>query len=590
MTSSGKVSNALTSIDYSKTIFSPRWFIENMLYIVDKKSQMTKFILNEEQNKLLEHVEFCLENDIPIRMIVLKARQIGSTTFFTALGFWWASMNKNVKYGIVAHMYKSAEAIFEKCKIFYNNLPIEMQPATTQMSGDGITFNKKTGKGINSKVQFATVNEGVYRGETLTYLHLTECAFWEGNVQAIENSLAPTVSINPRTMVVRESTANGYNFFKDDWDRAVQKKSEYTPFFFGWQDHSEYQMQTPKGFTLTEKEEDLQRRFDVTDNQLMWRRYQIDNNYGGNETWFKQENPMTPEEAFVAAGAGVFDAETIVQGYEGCVEPKKMEIEVYPTFEKLLVWEEPQIHEEKIYQEKSVWDYETQEYIYVKTSLVLEEIRYETPYTIGIDTSGMGSDYNQIVVINNITKEMVARYGKESISEEYLAKIAVEIGTYYHNALIVPEINYSHQIAEFILKEGYKHVYIRENIGRQDGGVISSLMYGWKTTALTKPPMISVLRSHLNNNPNIIKDKEFWYEAEYYLMENPQMNKMNAASGHHDDIIIAAAIAIYASDSVFQSKHQPRMVRKSTQHFMEDILRQEKKKTNIRKGIFNNNA
>ena len=115
-------------------------------------------------------------------------------------------------------------------------------------------------------------------------------------------------------------------------------------------------------------------------------------------------------------------------------------------------------------------------------------------------------------------------------------------------------------------------------------------MYGWKTTALTKPPMISVLRSHLNNNPTIIKDKEFWYEAEYYLMENPQMNKMNAASGHHDDIIIATAIAMYVSDSVFQGKHQPRVVRKSAHHFMEDILRQEKKKTHIRKGIFNNNA
>ena len=303
MRSSGNA-NPLTAVDYEKTIFSPRWFMENMLYIVDKKNRLERFILNEEQSRMLDHIEFCLANDLPIRMIVLKARQIGATTFFAGLGFWFAAMNRNITYGIVAHLLKSAESIFQKCKIFYNNLPKEMQPSTTQMSSEGITFDKKNGKGVNSKIQFATVSEGVYRGQTLSFLHLTECAFWEGNVQAIENSLAPTVSINPRTIIVRESTANGYNFFKDDWDRAVQGKSEYTPFFFGWQTHSEYRLPVPKGFEMTEKEIELKNKFGLDEEQIMWRRYQVENNYGGNDMWFQQENPMTPEEAFVASGAG----------------------------------------------------------------------------------------------------------------------------------------------------------------------------------------------------------------------------------------------------------------------------------------------
>ena len=463
-----------------------------------------------------------------------------------------------------------------------------MQPSTTQMSGEGITFDKKNGKGINSKIQFATVNEGVFRGQTITYLHLTENAFWDGNVQAIENSLAPTVALNPKTMVVRESTANGYNFFKDDWDRAVQGKSDYTPFFFGWQDHSEYTIEPPKDLVLTEKEQEIKERFKLTDGQVYWRRYQIENNYGGNEIWFAQENPMTPEEAFVAAGAGVFDAETIVRGYEGCVEPRLEEIKSVPTFEKLMVWQDPEIRHQKIYAQKSQWNYDTQQYEYVDTDLVVEEKSFKTLYTVGIDTSGMGADYNQIVVVNNVTKEMVARYGKKSIAEEQLAMIAVEIAKKYHNALIVPEVNYSHEITNFITKLGYKNLYLTENLARRDGAGITS-QYGFKTTQKTKPAIISALRSYLNANPSIIKDREFWYEAEYYLLEDPTTNKMNASQGHHDDIIMAAAIATYVSDS-FQAKTQEVVVTEQNEdHFMIKMLKKGKK-VKLRKGVYRNNA
>jgi len=581
--------NPLTAPNYRNTIFSPRWFMENMLYIVDKKNQLVKFKLNEEQSKMLEHIEFCLDNDLPIRMVVLKARQIGATTFFSALGFWFSAMNRNITYGIVAHLLKSAESIFQKCKVYYNNLPKELQPATTQMSSEGITFDRKNGQGINSKIQFATVSEGVFRGQTLSYLHLTECAFWEGNVQAIENSLAPTVSINPRTIIVRESTANGYNFFKDDWDRAVSGKSEYTPFFFGWQDHKEYQLPVPKDFKLTDKEEKLKEKFNVTNEQLAWRRYQIDNNYNGNDVWFAQENPMTPEEAFVAAGTGVFDAESIVEGYRTSVEPKKVALTSYPMFEKLFIWEEPQNGTEKVYAQKSVWSDEKQAYEYVNTDLVVEEIKYRTPYTIGIDTSGMGADYNQVVVVNNVTKTVAARFGKNNIAEENLAKVVVEIAKMYNDALIVPEVNYSHEICNYIMKLGYKNLYITESVVRQDSKVVGGIEYGWKTTSLSKAPIISSLRSRITSNPSLVKDKEFWYEAEYYLMEDSRLNKMNAASGHHDDIIMATAIALYVSDS-FQAKQTRQIVKeKSSVGFLDNMLKY-KKKTKVRKGIYTNNA
>lgn len=591
-----RTNNPLTGVDYKNTLFNPRWFIENMLYIVDKKNKLVKFKLNQEQSKMLDHIQFCLDNDLPIRMIVLKARQIGSTTFFTALGFWLASMNRNMTYGIVAHRLDSAGSIFQKCKIFYNNLPKALRPSTVQMSSEGITFDKKDGTGIGSKIQFATVNEGVFRGQTLSYLHLTECAFWEGNIQAIENSLAPTVSINPRTVIVRESTANGYNFFKDDWDRAVQGKSEFTPFFFGWQDHDEYKMRVPMGFKLTEEEEELKKKFKISDEQIMWRRYQIDNNYGGNPTWFAQENPMTPQEAFVASGTGVFDSKTIQAGYEAVKKPiKKVALTSYPTFEKLLVWEEPKTETKKIYQQKAEWNKDIQDYELVDTDILLEERDYKTPYTLGIDTSGMGADKNQIVVVDNVTKKMVARYGIKNLSERYLAKIAVEIAKMYNNAMIAPEVNFSHAICDFIMEdEGYKNVYITESLTRKDRAVTGGIEYGFKTTGLTKAPIISGIRALLTENPELVPDEEFWYEAEYYIMEDSARNIMNASQGHHDDIIMAYAIAVHVSNS-FQSQQQIIQIKKQDTgggNFLVDMVNQKSRKgaVKLRKGVYRNNA
>jgi len=540
---------------------------------------------------MLEHVEFCMANDLPIRIILLKARQIGATTFFAALGFWYAAMHKNTSYGIVAHRFDSSESIFQKCKVFYNNMPTELQPSTTQFSGDGITFDKKNGKGINSKIKFATVNDGVYRGQTFTYLHESEYAFWEGDIEAINNSLNPTIADTSGTIKVVESTAKGYNTFKDKWDRAVRGESDETPFFFGWQGHAEYTKPAPKGFELTDEEEVLKEKFNLTDDQLYWRRTKIDTDYQGNKMYFAQEYPMTPEEAFVASGGGVFDPDTIIKGYASAKQPiAKERLKTVDVFERLMVWEQPEYRTEKNYAKKSVWSDEEQKYIYVDTDLLLEEVTYQSPYTLGIDTAGMGADKNQVVVVNNVTKKVAARFEKKNVSEEMLAAIAVEIAKKYNNALIAPETNYSHEICNYIIKLGYKNIFITESVARQDVKVVGGIEYGWKTTTASKPPMISYLRSVMNAHPENFPDKEFWFEAEYYLLLDVQKSIMGASSGHHDDVIIATAIALYVSNSL-QAKQNRAIVKKSEQTSGSIFAVPPKpKKTLIRKGLYNNNA
>lgn len=583
---------------YEEVLANPREFIENFCYITTKEGKFELFKLNYPQRKLMAIVEDCLKKRKPIRIRVLKARQMGFSTLISALGFWWSAMNENSSYAVVAHKESSASSIFNKNKIFYDNLPIPLKPQTDKFNSEQISFNTKDGKGLRSKIFFGTAGGGeLFRGETILFIHKSEIAFWEDKTGILKKSLNATVPYSPFSCVIEETTANGYNEFKDGWDRSVKGEDDYVPLFVGWDEMVEYAIKPPKGFKLTEKELELQLDYDLTDAQLCWRRHKIANDYDGNELWFQQEYPLTPEEAFISTGQSVFDSETIKQGYNASCKPKRqVALESVLCKEKLMIWEEPESKDIVEYQQLSRWNDEKQDYEYYDSDLVIAEKTVYANYTVGVDTSGMGADINQIVVWHNIKDCMVARFGKKKLKEQYLAQACVEIAKMYNDAKIAVEVNYSHAIYDYISDLGYKNLYVTENMSRIDKKS-TSLEYGWKTTKLTKAPIISTLRARLDENPGAIPDKAFWYETEYYVMENIASNIMNAVPGHHDDIIMACAIANYVAKSP-QSKqtYSTRVDKKEQKEEKYGImgLRPElfhKKKTNkLRKGVYKNNA
>jgi hypothetical protein len=587
---------------YQELLGNPRAFIENFCYITTKDGKFELFKINEPQDRLMQVIEKQLQEKKPIRIRILKARQMGFSTLISAIGFWWAAMNENSAYAVVAHKESSASSIFEKNKIFYDNLPKALKPRINRFNSERISFNvdgeHMTGEvnGLRSKIFFGTAGGGeLFRGETILFLHKSEVAFWEDKQGMLKKSLNATVPYQPFTAIIEETTANGYNEFKDDWDRSVRGDDSYIPLFIGWNELKEYQMTPLPDFKLTEKEMKLQMDYDLSDAQICWRRFKIDNDYGGNELWFQQENPLTPEEAFISSGQGVFDGETIKRGYQDSSKPIKLkEITSELIREKLMIWEEPEIKEVSEYQQLTRWNMEKQEYEYYDSDLEVGRNTVIANYTIGVDTAGMGADYNQVVVWHNIKKKLVARIGIKNISEERLAKVVVEIAKYYNDALVVPEVNYSHAICDYMMALGYTHIYMTENMARIDKQR-GSMEYGFKTTRLTKPPIISTLRALLNENPAAIPDKDFWYETEYYVLQNVATNTMNAVSGHHDDIIMANAIAFYACNS-FQAKQQYthkkiRYENEENNVIMNIVRRAEKKASNkLKKGVYKNNA
>ena len=74
----------------------------------------------------------------------------------------------------------------------------------------------------------------------------------------------------------------------------------------------EEQKEEEQGEELTEEEEALKAAFGLDNEQIMWRRWCIRNNCNNDIDLFHQEYPSTPEEAFIATGAGVFDNKAII--------------------------------------------------------------------------------------------------------------------------------------------------------------------------------------------------------------------------------------------------------------------------------------
>lgn len=605
-------------IDY---ISSPRKFIENFCYITTKHATFELFKLNKPQSIIMDYVEECLREKKPIRVRILKARQMGFSTLISALGFWWATMNENSSYAVIAHKEDSTVSIFDKNRIFYDNLPQVLRPKTNRFNSEKISYDyageSVEDGGLKSRIFFGTAGGSeLFRGETILFMHKSEKAFWE-NVNILNKSLNAAVPQLPFTAIFDESTANGYNHYKDEWDASVRGENDYKPFFFGWNMMDDYVMEVEEGFEFLPIEEEYMLINDLTYEQMRWRRAKIVNDYGydlndiRNDEIddFKQEYPLTPEEAFISSGKSVFNTRIVKEGLEWSkrIRPvAEYEIESYPMKEKLIVYEEPEVEEIIEYDQVVRWDDETQRYVRENTDLVMGvKYRYAN-YLISIDTSGSGQDRNVITVWHTNKKRKVATWTRVQISEEYLAAVAVEIAKYYNHAMIAPEVNFSHSLVGFIVDDlGYDNMYIGESHTRIDKKK-ETLEYGWKTTVATKPIIVSNMKKALNDDFKICPDYDFWKEAEYYLQGKSPSGKdtYNAASGHHDDNVMASMIGRYLCDSVmvnqgYTTSTSKNLYKKIQKHNLSDIIvgesgwvHENKKKSTKKfgKGVFRNNA
>ena len=125
-------------------IRNSRKYFETYLYIMTKDSKLVLFKLNQAQAKLLDTIKREYEAGKPIRIVVLKARQLGFSTLTEAMLFYRSVMQENTNGLIIAHTDEATTNLFNMSKRFYDELPLDLKPMIKTSNAKELIFENPT--------------------------------------------------------------------------------------------------------------------------------------------------------------------------------------------------------------------------------------------------------------------------------------------------------------------------------------------------------------------------------------------------------------------------------------------------------------
>lgn len=286
----------------------PRWRLNNLYTIKDKSGRAVQFTLNQAQEELFGELHYL--------NVILKARQMGFTTFIQLFMLDACVFNSNTAAGVVAHTREDAEAFFkDKIKFAYDNLDpaIRQRVSSTQDSARSLAFSNGSSIRVGTSL----------RSGTFQYLHVSEfgklCARFPEKAREVVTGALNTIEAGQFAFI--ESTAEGTEgaFFDlcDRAQKAAQQGQALTPLDFKFHFHPWWR---DPGYTLDAPvvltSEDLKyfaelkaKGIDLTEGQKAW--YVKKAGVQGED--MKREYPATPEEAFAAAVQGAYLAEQMTR-------------------------------------------------------------------------------------------------------------------------------------------------------------------------------------------------------------------------------------------------------------------------------------
>lgn len=534
-------------------------FAKEYIKIVNKDGDQVPFVHNEIQCKINRKVKEIRAAGKPVRIIILKARQHGASTNEQGRMLYNTSTKSNRTGLIVAHEVPATTKIFEKAKYMYSNLPEIVKPLTRASNAKELVFDRPTGykgkrKGLNSKISIQVAGDvGIGRGDTLHFVHLSEFAYWEGpEGKEPKKQLAGILQAVPKTAeteVVIESTANGYNDFKDLWDEAVAGENEWVPMFFPWHENPEYQMSCDdeeyarlinsldkKIFEYLfgkkdgmKKIDGMVKLFSLSKEQVKWWVWTFKNDCNSDINMMKQENPSMPEEAFLSTGTPVFDNEKV---HARIVYLRKKYEKNPPKRGRFYFeWGSPDA-KDYIKDNTIKWVDDPNGFV-----IIYEIPQSGYPYVIGGDTKGEGRDFYAGAVINNVTGERVATIRNCWTNSKPYTWQMYCLGHYYNLALIGIEVNFNTGPIEELERLHYPRQYTRRRY--DDFTKEYKNAHGWKTDGNTRPLIIDKEVHLIEDNIGLFNDIAMLEECLTFVYID---GRPDAMSGKHDDALFADMI------------------------------------------------
>jgi len=523
--------------DNPDLIKDKKWRMDNLYYITTKDGTKEVFTMNRAQAHFFDTY---LNLPQPYhRHVILKARQLGFTTFIDLFILDEILFKTNKEGIIIAHKVQDASEIFDK------KIDFALRNMAEDVKGAFFKLNRNSARKVQVTVEYgpeagATSSIAVSvsgRSGTYHYVHISEfakmCVMFPRRAEEVETGTFPTVPFDGFIFI--ESTAEGmagrfYEMFQENWVRRdrispLLSQVQFLPHFYNWQ-YDDTEMKKIYETIPTSKMEECeidwaeyQNEHHLTDLEITYY-YMKWLQFGGRTGTeavkkLKQEYPTTPEEAFLSTGQSYFPVAKVASlltrttpGRKGELVPNdKGEFAFQQTSGgRLEVWKEPEIG---------------------------------TRYIIGGDTAeGLAhGDAQVLYVINHKTEDCDALY-RSQVPPDELATDAYNLGKYYNWALLGIESNKDGLwVNDSLEKKGYINLYYRKVFDDITQKVTK--YFGWKTTSSTRPFALASLKAVF-----LRKDSGFPPALlnEMFTFVRNAKGKAEAMDKKHDDVIMASAI------------------------------------------------
>jgi len=528
-----KVTKRTTSRSLSLAVIlsDPHLFISK-LKVKSKSGKLISLTPTSEQIQIID--AFVGSED---HLVILKPRQIGSSTIALAILFWkWYTSSEPISIAILSHKLASSKHLLTIWFRFYDNLPQELQRPLSYRTTTMMKF-RDTGAEV---VAVSGAADGGLRSFSANYIHLSEYAFAENAEELKATALA---SLNEGRLI-QESTAN---FWGDahhvDVLRAERGEGALKLLFFPWSEHEEYtykgtlsqwqkkkykpdsgNMAEPDSGNMADgvlpesaeeiepdesmvgakridkvwvspEELELMAKHGLDVRQLLWRRIKIQQ-FGLHK--FKREYPLTIDDAYGATSNAYFKDDDLA-----LVDTVKIDM----TADAINIIEEP---------------------------------RKEATYAIGIDVAtGCGQDYSAIVVLDKVTWRQVAIWSSNTTAVPATADMVEHLSAMYHNALcLVEENNIGYALLLELRNRGFNKLWQHPTTGKD-----------WNTNGKTKWMMFEELKEALASGAISQLDIATYQQLKQFVI-NSKGNIDIAHKNGHGDSVIALALAVQCLKAV----------------------------------------
>lgn len=470
----------------------PIAFMEEALHIITKQGKLELIKLNRAQRRILR--KLAREG---VRLNILKARQLGSSTVIILFYLWAALFRPHTRIAIVAHLDKSAKKIFQIAHTAYQALPEWFKQrksfkATTSSTTE-LTF------GMGSVFSVGTAQSGFWRGGSFSCGLLSEIAYYKSSLDTLGAILQ---AISDEGTIVLETTAKGSNEYHGIWTNPT---SGYDNLFLSWLDDPLYVTDAVPVPGPTAEEQSYIARNKLPPERANWYVRTKRQKCRDDQKMFDQEYPVSPEVAFIVSGDRYFNRQFVV---DWARKPQN----------NLGIWKAP-----------------------IEGHL----------YSLGADVAGGGAtgDASTMHVTDQTNPdaiEIVATYVGR-LEPRLFAEDIEKVAKHYNNALICPEVNnHGLTVVDYLRTKGMR-LYIRRSYSRRHKEWVEA--YGWHTNQKTRPLLLSKLHQAITHGRiNYIPDPRNAEELNGFAYNDRGIPI--ASSGLHDDTVFSLALSLEGADQI----------------------------------------